>query len=202
MTKVKLIGSKKTTGAKRAKGSKNPGEHTIMYRGVIQDSSSLNEIERFCSVCDWVSTISTSSGGVINAVVPVAPTNAELWTQLIATFDEYRVLAVECKYVPNYSSLPSTLLGGVLGMVVDHDSSSALSSLASGAAYESFQMAPIDRPLVATWRMSTTLEAQYVNSQAAANAGSIKLYASGLTASSNYGTVVVRYRLQFRGLGR
>jgi len=200
---IKRIGkrgiSKSTSG--RVGKSTNPAPNTIVYSGPCRTSMSRQERESFSTILTTSVNATASAGGVINSVMPILPTGASQWTGLANIYDEYRVLMLEVEYVPFYSSLPSTLVGGLMVMVLDHDSATALASFAVGTQYESFLSAPIDRRLKQHYRMSSTLEAEWINTSSPVNPGSVKSYVSNLSANGVYGTFIQTWRVQFRGKG-
>jgi hypothetical protein len=118
---------------------------------------------------------------------------------LEATWDEYRCLSVLVTYVPNvenaiFPSVAYTVAAGV----VDNDNSTALTSLASAADYESCKFFSLTRRTQWVFRMMGSEDSGFLNSGTTATAW-FKFYATSLTASQNYGQFIVVAIFQFRG---
>jgi len=179
--------------------SNNPSLSTVVFTGKI-DSSFKNEAKVNLELLKWVSSCTSNSSGVINAVIPVNPSNSENWTNFTNLYDEYRVLLVRAHFVPGCSALSTPT--GELMMTVDHDSAVALSSYAGGFQSTSAVIGPLDRKLVREFRMSGTNENQLRNTASPNDVGSIKTFATGVTASTTYGQFMIEYLVQGRGTSR
>lgn len=141
----------------------------------------------------------TASATVLNNVsVFNNPQNCVDWSDYSSSWDQYRVLAMEFRYVPNSEN---QVPAAPLFSVIDRDTSTALVSLASAANYASMVSHTLDRPWRRSMKMAGVTEAQWFNTQGLpAAGGSIKLWSSGL-ANVNFGTLLIYYRVQFRGRG-
>jgi hypothetical protein len=87
-------------------------------------------------------------------------------------------------------------------MVVDRDSAVALTSYGGAATYQSFIQGPLDRALERMYKMSNDPgEQTYKNTASPSDPGAFKFWATGVTASTAYGAVEVKYLIEFRGQG-
>jgi len=187
----------------RSKNRRKGGELSttaLSYRGPIVDSRSKQEDKCTTMVLPWTSTLTSNSSGIINAVIPIAPNNADLWSSFAGVYDEYRVLGVSCCFKPGCSALGTPT--GLLCLVIDRDSGAALTSYAGAAGYQSFIEGPLDRRISRVYKMKSSEEAQFRNTQSPSDPGSIKSFATGVAVSTTWGNVEIYYRVQFRGTGR
>jgi hypothetical protein len=157
--------------------------------------------------------LTSSAGGVLNPVFDQTMTNLSGWTQFAALWDEFRILKYQVEYYPanRYNRGTTTVMPGAA--VIDRDSNGALGSLSAAFAYSSARMMSLDDP----W----TNDKQYIGSHYAALTysmdgapddvwltcsaptptikPSIKVFFSGLAATTFYGTALIRVLVQFRG---
>jgi len=189
--------SKRAYGSRRTGSGRNP-QPAKSLAGL--SSQSRQELQLAILTCPWTSAITSSSGGVINAVVPINPSNAEGWSVFSSAFDQYRVRAIQCTYRPGCSALATPT--GLLGMVLDRDSAVALTSYGGAATYQSFCQGPLDRALARMYKMSNDPgEQTFKNTASPSDPGAFKFWATGVTASTAYGAVEVKYLIEFRGQG-
>jgi len=184
-----------------ARTSKGPLPATALkFTGPILPSAAKQEDVLVEMTLPWVSAASSSGAGLINAVIPENPQNAELWTANAAVYDQYRVLGFEVEYVPGCSALSAPL--PIFCHVIDRDTSAALTTYALAAQYSSFMASPLDRGWKQTYKMNGSDESQFRNTASPNDPGSLKTLCVGTTNSTTWGQFIVRYRIQFRGTGR
>ncbi len=185
----------------------------LSYRGPVRDAETDRDEHKIDVVMHVGFTVTTNGSGQIFTVAAVNPsavftaTEAQGWTALAALYDEYRVLGLELewitKYYPDSSDAPGgAQLIGPLYSVVDKADGTALTTVASAFEYESCHAHPLWGPgsnWKREWRMSGAEEAAFVSTSAPATIGSIKLAATSLTASIDYGVLFATLLVQFRG---
>jgi hypothetical protein len=173
----------------------------LMYKGPVRSADSSNEVSIFRTRIISSSAATSSGAGVINTTFTTNPNGTNGWSSWVALFDEYRVLALELKYIPLWSVLPTGVNGGTFIMVVDHDSVIALTSFNNACNYESFKIGPIDRGIKKTYRMNGTLESNWINTSSPTGLQGVKTYCNGLSNSTQYGNFIGTFLIEFRGKG-
>jgi hypothetical protein len=185
---------------RRMRNTKRAAE-LVQFRGPVRNPKSRNEVSIIRTNIVSSSTASSNGSGVIATTYTTNPNGTNGWSSWVALFDEYRVLALELKYVPLWHTLPSGTAGGTLLMVVDHDSVAALSSFNNACNYESLKTGSIDRPMTHTYRLDGTLESNFINTSSPTGLQGVKVYANGLTNSTQYGNFIGTFLIEFRGKG-
>jgi hypothetical protein len=181
---------------RRMRNTKRAAE-LVQFRGPVRNPKSRNEVSIIRTNIVSSSTASSNGSGVIATTYTTNPNGTNGWSSWVALFDEYRVLALELKYVPLWHTLPSGTAGGTLLMVVDHDSVAALSSFNNACNYESLKTGSIDRPMTHTYRLDGTLESNFINTSSPTGLQGVKVYANGLTNSTQYGNFIGTFLIEF-----
>jgi len=154
---------------------------------------------------------SSTAAGVIANVYTNDPTNTVEWSSISSVFDEFRVLGFDIEYFPlnRYSKTTTVCTPGV--GVIDHNTVTALGSLTAGFQHESCRVLSLEDPWTSRkdfagnkapplkWRMAAAEEAVFTSTSGTLSNSSIKFYFSGLTVSTQYGIVLLRFIVQFRG---
>lgn len=150
-----------------------------------------------------VGSITTDAGGEIKAASEIAgqymPNNSD-WAVF---FDEYRILKAEFEYVPVYSgSALSTIYPVILGQYIDYDDAVVPSSYQqcanhvdnmkfhSTSDYCHMVAHPSYQPDMA-WLSTTALTTTFFTWKAYGNNG---------PASTNLGFLIIKVKIQFRGV--
>jgi hypothetical protein len=149
-------------------------------------------------------TMTSNVGGAITAVLGTdSISGVNNLTSLSSTFDEYRVLGMSLHYMPNdrYNRGVSVYTAPIFG-VIDRDASTVLSSYVQAADYESVRELSLDTPWKFEAWASDANDLRFQNSQVA-YVGTFweKFWATGLTASTQYGLILATYWVQVRGVG-
>jgi len=194
---------KKATKKGDGKGNKgNPSASNIIYKGPVVLHKEIAEQHLEPQVLAYNGTLTSSAGGVISAVY--ANGNASLgncanFSSVANVFAECRVLAWEIDYLPynRYSKTTTVCTPGI--RVIDREVSTALTSIADGQIHESAKPTSLEDPWREVVHMSGVEESQFQSVTAFAATSWIKLYFTGLTISTSYGQIFLRYRVQFRG---
>lgn len=130
---------------------------------------------------------------------------ASEWAAWSSLYQEFRVLAYEWKYVPQFSD--GYVTGGVLtpaqGAIATYHQNSGftapttIAEMICNRTYKEFNLA---RPMTIHWRMSGADEAGFLRTDTAPpQVGCVHYLAEGGTASSLFGRVYVRTLVQFKG---
>ncbi len=148
-----------------------------------------------------ISSLTSTSGGIINDVFSDYPTNSPDWANVSATFAEYRVLGMSVTFTPNVTGATvSTLTYAPLFIALDLTSSvTAIASYVAAANYAINRMKPINSSLRLSHLMDGSEEGQFVPTSSAVVDYSFKLFAAGLSNSTSYGLITLRWKCQFRG---
>lgn len=192
----------------RGRGSRgNLGRDSISPPGQLQYYDGPMTLQAFRNQSYTVTTrmsrvvSATSNGsGVLSAIINNDPSNYTSWADFTPLFDEYRVLAMEVHYVPNVNNTyNTTYLPQPVIHVWDRDASGALTSLGQGMDYESAVPSNINVPFKGHVKMTGSEDSAFINTAAPVKTWSYFNYASGLTASTTYGSYFVQILVQFRG---
>lgn len=172
------------------------------YSGPVRFPFEYRQQDLHTTVCTLDQVLASDGAGQIATVFGSYASSASGWSNLIAVFDEYRTLAMELKYIPldRYNRGVSVSTGPIY-TVVDYDTATALSSFADASKYASFRPQSLDVPWVQRAYMNGVENAQFLNTATPSSTIYIKVYSSGNTFTTNYGRVVISYRIQFRGKG-
>jgi hypothetical protein len=183
----------------------------LAYHGQIWDGRYHEQLVTRCHLLLATAALSSSVGGIINTVVSSSPNTFANWSSYSAIYDEFRVLGMQLEYFPSnrYSKVTTICMPGI--GVVDRSDSTTLSS--ASILYESTRQLSLEDPWTdrSEYRgssvpalkihMDGAEEGQWLSTTSTAASLFIKLYFSGLTASSQYGVYYVRALVQFRGQG-
>jgi len=147
--------------------------------------------------------VTSSAGGVIAFNMADFPSASPDWANVAATFSEYRVLAMSVKFVPNVTGASlGALLYAPLYAVWDAQgstSAAALTSYAQATGYNSLKTYSLNWPFVIAHKMSSLEEGTFAETTSTLIDYEFKFFSTGLTASTNYGRIIVDWHCQFRG---
>jgi len=203
------VESASISSIKQASSSSSAGK--LMYTGPIMLPKTILQEDVHCENLFFEGTLTSSSTGVINNFYTNDPTNCLEWTTWVLLYEEFRVLAFELEYFPSnrYSKTTTVCIPGV--GVVDKTGSGALSSLSNGFSHGSCRVLSLEDPWTSrrdfagnkapsfTWRMSSAEEALFTNTSTTLSNGAIKLFFANLSNSTQYGIILLRFLVQFRG---
>jgi len=144
-------------------------------------------------------TFSSSGGGAFANVIGNNLASFLDNTNFTAVWDEWRCLSMEAIYYPvldgaSFNGLAYQVAYGV----IDNDNNAALTAATSAVDYASVKPFALDKKMVLKWKMDGTTDAAFLNNAGTATVW-FKYYCTGLTASTTYGTAVVKALFQFRG---
>jgi len=147
-------------------------------------------------------TATSSAGGLLAFVFkPTDVTQAADWSSLTASFEEYRVVAYEVRYLPFADGAYNTTLAPASGCVATaHISNEVLpSTVSSVTQHDTWSPWYSYREKVIVWRARSTEELQWLVNSTTNDAGAIIGAIEDVSASKSYGRFVVTYVVEFRG---
>jgi hypothetical protein len=144
--------------------------------------------------------LASTAGGAIADVYGNSPTGAPNWADTNTVWGEYRTLAITVEFYPNNRYSKTTTTCVPIAVVVDRRASTALASYDSATSHESCRLLSLEDPWRQTIKMTGSEESQFVAVSAPNSSSWVKLYASGLTVSTTYGKVFIKYLVQFRNV--
>jgi hypothetical protein len=145
-------------------------------------------------------TISSGVTGVINPTYNNNMSSARNWTEYSTSWTEYRVLGIKYSYYP-LANTPNTTLQTCSGAhsIVHGTISTAPASLAQAFSTGVAKSFNGFMPFTREWRMSTIVEAAFVQTNApAANSDTLFIYADNATVSQVFGNLMIEYLVQFK----
>jgi hypothetical protein len=176
-----------------------PATTVTVYKGPLRS------VEEAPTVIDVLfdQAISSSAGGVIAFNVADFPLSSPDWANLVATFSQYRVLAMSIKFIPNVTGAAVGVLAyaPLYGVWDAQGSTTAvvLTSYAQATGYSSLKAFSLNEPFRISHKMSSVQEGTFAETGSSAIDYTFKFFATGLTASTNYGRYIAVWHCQFRG---
>jgi len=171
------------------------------YHGKLKPASIAKQLSTFKKFGSYVSPATSTAGGVMANAFVVSPSTLNDWGNLQNDWTEYRILAWKVEFIPSFEdSFPSsTAQGGLLIGVIDRTSSTtALSSTQQALEYEGAKYGSINKRLMLEAKAHGTNEMAWVNITTSSYWASVRFYSTALTASTNYGNLVVSILTEFR----
>jgi hypothetical protein len=191
--------SKKGKQTRKSAGS-GPPAAAVMYNGPITPpQTNMMTITRRMAL---LNVISASGAGSIIVQITTLPSLTVQWSALVGLYTEYRVLAVRFRWLPlftTYSTGSTPLLSSTLVLNLWRDPTITTPASAQAAmANWPCRFQPIMRPMSMDWRMSSTNEAQFRNTDTPVALAAFTLNCDGLTNSAVYGNYSLEFLIQFR----
>jgi len=196
---------KKKNGSRRGNNSAETPQNSIRFdtRKIPKILSSGSQ-ESKCTTLrlgdDF--TVVSDGSGLVQTVQSCTPIGCGNWSNYVATFDEYRVLAVQFEFEPIVAVGGSTTTYyAPIAHIFDRDSTGPLTSYALASRYSSWGEAPGQRRFRKVISMESPEEAGFVGVGTTKTLGWLQLYSSGNVASTGLGRMKMLVIVQFRGLG-
>jgi hypothetical protein len=188
-------------GKTQGKLFKEPSSKSISYNGPVRLASA--DAEQSLHSLQLVNEfqLTSNSGGVINNVFPSSPNGCADWSSLALVFDEYRTLGFQVEFYPDNRYTKVTTNCTPLVCVVDRDNAAALTTYTIGAQYESCKFESVEDPWIRKVKMNGIEDSGFVNTTSPVPTFYIKLYGQNESVSTTYGLIIIRYLVQFRGVG-
>lgn len=179
-----------------------------LTRSILQPHNGSDATTTINRRLNYAGTVSSQGGGIINAIIGLAPNNFTNWTALAALYDEFRVVGAEIRISP-VTNLNSTSANAMCVLAYDNDdSSNNIPSLVAGLDYTNktlFNAVWTTQDVIKFSAVCYSLGDKSTGTEwfTSATPGSIvksfKFYGTGLTASTSYFTVACSLAVQFRG---
>lgn len=192
--------NKKARGSSRKRSMETPSK-TIVYNGPIVLKQAMEERTLHSLQLVQELQLSSTSGGLITNVFPSNPNGTSDWSSLAVAFDEYRTLGFEVMFFPDNRYSKTTTNCTPLAVVIDRDNSTVLSSYTNASQYESCTFKSIEDPWTRTVRMCGIEDSSFTNTTSPVPTFYIKLYGQNYSTSTAYGLILIKYLVQFRGIG-
>lgn len=189
-------------GKKKNRDNRELSPNVLTYLGPINSPLAIQEMKCYTTILHASFSAASSSGGVLNNVFGSSPGSSTQWASLSGSFDEFRTLGFQVKYVPlDRYDLPVSVGTVPIFIAVDRDANTPFASIGAATGYESCEMKMTSDPWTKKAGMSSVTEAQFTASSTPSSFYWIKVYSQGLAVSSSVGYFLVTYRVQFRGVG-
>lgn len=151
--------------------------------------------------------LTTGVAGGINGFIALDPgaISDTDWADFSSTYDEFRVLGVRMRFTcvaPN-----STLANAFLAVAFDNDNAANPGSFSAVRQYSTHRLMPLvwstDKVITMTWWRPTRGEETTIPwcdiGNSASSLGSIKLFTTGVAASTTYLNYAIDLFVEFRG---
>jgi hypothetical protein len=192
----------KMKGKKNRRGTVNPSDDTIIYRGPLKLPMGVQERQQITTVLRLApANVTSTAGGLINFSYGDDPSSGVDWSHLAAAWDEYRTLGFTFHYQP-YSryNQPTTMVIGTMFTAIDRDDATTLTTQSQIAEYESFQDHNMSDPWKREVRSLVSVEdASYVTTATPVARNWLKGVSTGNTVSTVFGQLWIEYLIQLRG---
>jgi len=183
--------------AGKTRSNVNPSTSALSYSGpTLMNQEQLSVVD----LC-YDTPATSSAAGVIADDLADYPLASPDWAGVSATFAEYRVLAMEVRFIPNVTGATiGTLLYAPIYLVLDLTSNvTPLTSYAQATNYALSTVRSLNQLLRMQHKMKGVEESQFVPTTSGVVDYSFKTFAGGLTPSTTYGRYFVHWKCQFRG---
>jgi len=173
----------------------------MQYKGPIVSAADKEEAETIVTILNFTGSIASDAGGTIDTLYSSDPSSYALgdWTNMAATWHEYRVLGFRMEYFPNNRYSKASTVCTPMIVCVDRQSAGTLGSYQVAMDHSSAKKVSLEDPWFKEARMQQLEEAAFISTLAPVALMWIKFFATGLSVSTTYGRSFVYLRLQFRG---
>lgn len=168
------------------------------YRGPIIPRQTLESNITETAVLIQETALSSTAGAVIANVFGNSPSSAANWADYNTVYGEYRTLGMRLEYFPTNRYSKTTTTCRLLAVADDRRNSTAYGSYAAICSHQSVRKHSLEDPWRHEIKMSGPEEAQFLAVNGPVSNSWIKLYADGLSVSTEYGILLVYYLVQFR----
>jgi len=177
----------------------------LRYLGPIVPPSTISQRTTYTTSLHGNQQMTSSAAGVLSGVLSLRnPSTSSGWGNLVAVFDEFRVLSAEFKWVP-FNTYNSTIAQATPPFLTFFDLDTAVvpTTTTIAQSYGSCMMNNLSITFKRTYRMDSPEEASFVNTSVPTNAkvGSLGfITAQNCANNQTYGFWFFTYNVQFRGL--
>lgn len=179
----------------------NPSPNLQTYKGPIVSKADKEEADMIVAPLNFTGVLTSTAGGVIDSSYSSDPASYALadWTNLAATWHEYRTLGFRVEFFPNDRYSKTTTKCTPMIVCIDRQSAGTLGSYQVAMDHSSAKKVSLEDPWSMEVKMSNAEESQFISSVGTQALLWIKFYADGLTVSTQYGRAFVYLLLQMRG---
>lgn len=174
----------------------------LVYTGPIHlRSGGLDSRITRANMC-FSSNASSSAGGKFDgAWITSQATSCTDWSSFAAVYQEYRVVAMEVKWLNRYNNTyNATAAPGFGAMAVYHiPTIPTATSIDEVVQNSNHKLWNTGRPLTMQWRARGTEEMAWMTTATSSSHGGIQVYAEGASASTLYGCWILTFTVEFRG---
>lgn len=192
----------------RRQGQGEVSENSVVYRGPTRVTTGNNTRTTTTCLVRTGTPAGNATTGMYLDIGTETVNSCNDWSSFAGIYGEYRVLALEVTWVPNYNSTYATggltQAVGAAGMYHDNvvrvsGGVTTFASLADVCTNPAWKIWHTGERAVWTWRATGTEEMQFSPIAVLTRHGSIAGWIPGATSTSNYGTMFYSYVVQFRG---
>lgn len=144
--------------------------------------------------------MNSSAGGVL--LLNSGPATVSLaadWSNFVAIYKEYRVVAIEARYMPDFVVNASGAISKAGANAISHVGGvSAPAALSDVVSYDTWEAWHSAKPFTRVFRARGAEELQWGPTSTTNDTGSVLGYIDGVTPSIQYGQMVWTYVVEFR----
>ncbi len=190
---------KRNNGARTFRQPRETPSNALSYTGPIVSPAAYEEADLHTVLLASTAILSSSAANIINNEYNNDPSGYHEWSSFATLFHEYRVLGMEIHFRPKDRYSKTTTLCNPLATVVDRSASGVLINYNVAASHASCKWQSLEDPWQRVIKMSNAEEAQFRQTASPAAYMWFKLWADTLSASTNYGMLIIKLLVQFRG---
>jgi len=177
-----------------------PSMKTNSYSGPIIRKKELIGKTSNIIVLNDVIGLSSTAGGAIANVLGSSPSGSPNWADTNTVWGEFRTLGFSVTFKP-YNRYSKTLTTTTIPYItIDRRNGTALTSVDDAIRYSTARMMSLEDPWTITVKMASDDEADFQPVNTPTSVMWVKMFATGLTVSTAYGDLFIRYRVQFRNV--
>lgn len=191
--------SSKKPNQKTKKSWKEPPSSQTIYAGPIVRPADRSESDLHSVLLTYTEFLSSDGAGVMKPIYSDDVSGYADWASFAAVYDEYRALGLRVEYFPDNRYSKTTTICRPLITALDRNDATVLASYSTAVAYASATKESLEDPWVREIRMNGVEDAEFVTTSTPAAKNYFKAYASGLSATVEYGMIVLYCLVQFRG---
>lgn len=179
-----------------------PKSNTTRYSGQVKLTQPEGEVSVITTNLTGIINLGSDGTGLTSVIYTTDQvTSLPEWSTWVALYREYRVLGMEVTYRPR--ATPAYPAGSIqIGYganFIQHGTSSAPSQVVYAVENATFQAWDVGTNARRVWKMSSVDESNFIPMGSSANFGGVGFVNEFAQASSAFGTVYLRYLVQFRG---
>jgi len=196
------------TNKKSNNGSRRNGKNQKYENGIVaMMQRTRNPTAIYRIILTTTGSLGSDGGGVMAGVFTMNPSSAPTWGSVSILYDQFRVIGGQLKMVPRTAN-NSGAINGIVRFVFDNDTAVTPTSLGDISGYSEItehaacwtsgvvKVVNFKRPMVRGVVQGQQL--WYDEGTPSASPGSLKYYASGLSASITYINWVMDYLVEFQ----